>query len=140
MLLLLVGGHYVDDFNGVEYAEHSDSAFHAFSEFFHVLGLRVKDSKAQPPASRHILQGVEVHVRQDSPTPQRVAKLRHVIDQALGSNCLRASSRSSLRLCSAQWGVPPYNQCTPDHTTPRRATTSPFLQDFAPPSTPWITS
>ena len=36
MLLLLVGGHYVDDFNGIEYAEHSDSAFHAFSEF-HVL-------------------------------------------------------------------------------------------------------
>ena len=30
MLLLLVGGHYVDDFNGIEYAEHSDSAFHAF--------------------------------------------------------------------------------------------------------------
>ena len=39
-LLLLVGGHYVDDFNGIEYAEHSDSAFHAFSEFFHVLGLK----------------------------------------------------------------------------------------------------
>ena len=45
-------------------AEHSDSAFHAFSEFFHVLGLRVKGSKAQPPASRHVLQGVDVHVRQ----------------------------------------------------------------------------
>ena len=80
MLLLLVGGHYVDDFNGVEYAEHSDSAFNAFSEFFHVLDLRVKDSKAQPPASRHVIQGVEVQVRQDGvelcPTPRRVAKLR----------------------------------------------------------------
>ena len=50
----LRGRHYVDDFNGIEYAEHSDSAFHAFSEFFHVLGLRVKDSKAQPPANRHV--------------------------------------------------------------------------------------
>ena len=92
MLLLLVGGHYVDDFNGVEYAEHSDSAFHAFSEFFHVLGFRVKDSKAQPPASRHVLQGVEVHVQQDgvelSPTPRRVAKLRHATAQALESNSL----------------------------------------------------
>ena len=89
MLLLLVGGHYVDDFNGIEYAEHSDSAF---SEFFHVLGLRVKDSKAQPPASRHVIQGVDVHVRHDgaelSPIPRRVAKLRHAIAQSLGSNSL----------------------------------------------------
>ena len=92
MLLLLVGGHYVDDSNGVEYAEHSDSAFNAFSEFFHVLGVRVKDSKAQPPASRHVIQGVEVQVRQDGvelcPTPRRVAKLRHAIAQALESNSL----------------------------------------------------
>ena len=91
MLLLLVG-HYVDDFNGVEYAEHLDSAFHAFSEFFHVLGLRMKDSKAQPPAAKHVLQGVDVHVQHDgvvlSPTPRRVAKLRHVIAQSLGSNSL----------------------------------------------------
>ena len=90
MLLLLAGGHYMDDFNGVEYAEHSDSD--AFSEFFHILGLRVKDSKAQPPASKHVIQGVEVQVRQDGvelcPTPRRVAKLRHAIAQALESNSL----------------------------------------------------
>ena len=54
--------------------------------------LRIKDSKAQPPANKHALQGVDVHVRHDgvelSPTPRRVAKLRHAIAQSPGSNSL----------------------------------------------------
>ena len=49
MLLFVVGGHYVDDFNSLEYTEHADSAFNAFSDFFTTMGLRVKDSKAQQP-------------------------------------------------------------------------------------------
>ena len=60
---LVVGGHYVDDFNGLEYAEHADNAFHAFSDLFHILGLRVQESKAQPPQRRHVLQGVDVYVQ-----------------------------------------------------------------------------
>ena len=99
-------GHYVDDFNGVEYAEHS-SAFHAFSEFFHVLGLRVQDSKAQPPANRHVLQSIDVHVRQDgvtlSPTPRRVAKLRHAISRRWGPILPPPGSRTPGMAGSADW-------------------------------------
>ena len=99
MLLLVVGGHYVDDFNGFEYAEHAHNAFHAFSDLFHVLGLRVKESKAQPPQRQHVLQGVDVQVQDDgvtlSPTTRRVQKLQHAIRQALANDCLtpREASR-----------------------------------------------
>ena len=86
MLLLIVGGHYVDDFNGLEYAEHAHNAFHAFSSLFGILGLRVKKSKAQPPRRQHVLQGVDVHVQDDgvtlSATTRRVQKLQHAIPQA----------------------------------------------------------
>ena len=100
MLLLIVGGHYVHDFNGLEYAEHAHNAFHAFSDLFGILGLRVKESKAQPPQRQHVLQGVDVHVRDDgvtlSPTTRRVKKLQHAIRQALTNDCLTPREASRL--------------------------------------------
>ena len=45
VLLLLMGGHYVDDFNALKYEEAANSAFNAFAEVFDPLGLRIKASK-----------------------------------------------------------------------------------------------
>ena len=58
----------MDDFNGFEYAEHAHNAFHTFSDLFHVLGLRVKESKAQPPQRQHVLQGMDVHIHNEGVT------------------------------------------------------------------------
>ena len=49
ILLLLMGGHYVDDFN--EYDEVAPSDFHAFADVFNLFGLQVKESPGQP--ARH---------------------------------------------------------------------------------------
>ncbi|CAE7767400.1 POLA2, partial [Symbiodinium sp. KB8] len=46
-LLLVLLGHFVDDFNGVDSADLADSAHHA----------------AQAPAKRHVVQGVELSIR-----------------------------------------------------------------------------
>ena len=43
-LLLVVGSHYVDDFNAVDYPEGADSAFSSFAEFF--------EQGVQGPAAR----------------------------------------------------------------------------------------
>ena len=100
MLLLIMGWHYVDDVNGLEYAEHAHNAFHAFSDLFHVLGLRVKESKAQPPQRQHVLQGVDVHIQNDgvtlSPTTRRVQNLQHAIRQALRNDYLTPREASRL--------------------------------------------
>ena len=90
----------MDDFNGLEYAEHAQNAFHTFSDLFHVLGLRVKESKAQPPRQQHVVQGVDVNIQRDGvtlrPTPRRVQKLQHAIGQALLNDCLTPREASRL--------------------------------------------
>ena len=48
--VLLLGGHYVDDFNAVDFDDLADSAFETFGGIFGDLGLQTKPSKAQPPA------------------------------------------------------------------------------------------
>ncbi|CAE7389000.1 unnamed protein product, partial [Symbiodinium pilosum] len=55
-LLFLVGGHYVDDFNGVDATDLADSAFHGFADFFLLMGLNTKASKAQEPGRSHVVQ------------------------------------------------------------------------------------
>ena len=78
----------------------TNHAFHAFSDFFHIVGLRIKQSKAQPPGRQHVLQGVDVHIDSTgvtlSPTPRRVQKLRHAISQALQHDCLTPSEAGRL--------------------------------------------
>ena len=55
-------GHYVDDFNGIEAALTAMSAHESFADLFYILGLRTKPSKAQEPADRHTVQGVDVEL------------------------------------------------------------------------------
>ncbi|CAE7450545.1 PUB3, partial [Symbiodinium sp. KB8] len=91
-LLLVLLGHFVDDFNGVDAADLADSAHHAVADFFALLGLQTKPSKAQAPAKRHVVQGVELSIGPDgvelSPTAQRTEKILGQIDDALANDSL----------------------------------------------------
>ena len=64
-LLFLVGGHYVDDFNGVDATDLADSAFYGFADFFLLMGLKTKPSKAQEPGRSHVVQGVQLSLGHD---------------------------------------------------------------------------
>ena len=66
-LVLLLGSHYVNDFNALNFADLADSAHHTFGGIFGNLGLQTKPSKARPPAREQVIQvqlgkdGVTVH-------------------------------------------------------------------------------
>ncbi|OLQ06495.1 Glycine cleavage system H protein, mitochondrial [Symbiodinium microadriaticum] len=99
-LLLVLLGHFVDDFNGVDAADLADSAHHAVADFFALLGLQTKPSKAQAPAKRHVVQGVELSIRPEgvelSPTAQRTQKILGQIDDALARDSLSPDEASRL--------------------------------------------
>ncbi|CAE7390686.1 PUB3, partial [Symbiodinium microadriaticum] len=86
-LLLVLLGHFVDDFNGVDSYDTAESAHHAVAEFFFLLGLQTKPSKAQEPATRHVVQGVDLSIRPEgvelAPTAKRTQKILEQIDGAL---------------------------------------------------------
>ena len=87
VLLWIVSGHFVDDFNGVDIEDMADGAFHGMAEFFELLGLQTKPSKAQAPATAHVVQGVLVSIGEEGvvlkPTPERIKKVTATIDEAL---------------------------------------------------------
>ena len=87
VLLWIVSGHFVDDFNGVDIENLADGAFHGIAEFFELLGLQTKPSKAQAPATAHVVQGVLVAIGEEGvvlkPTPERIKKVTATIDEAL---------------------------------------------------------
>ena len=99
-LLLVLLGHFVDDFNGVDSADLADSAHHAVADFFALLGLQTKPSKAQAPAKRHVVQGVELSIRPEgvelSPTALRTQKILGQIDDALANDRLSPDEASRL--------------------------------------------
>ena len=79
VLLWVLSGHFVDDFNGVDVDGLAEGAFGGMAEFLELLGLQTKPSKAQKPAKEHIIQGVLVAITSDGvvlrPTPARVKKI-----------------------------------------------------------------
>ena len=99
-LLLVLLGHFVDDFNGVDAGDVADSAHYAVADFFALLGLQTKPSKAQAPAKNHVVQGVELAIRPEgvelSPTTRRVEKILGQIDDALAKDSLSPDEASRL--------------------------------------------
>ena len=81
-VLLILMTHYVDDVGGPDAAFSSKSSFWAFQELCDILGMRLKPSKAQPPATRYKLLGVLLEILPDgillSPSPDRVEKVTRV--------------------------------------------------------------
>ena len=63
VLLWVLSGHFVDDFNRVDIDELAEGAFDGMAEFLDLVGLQTKPSKAQKPAKEHIIQGVLVAIR-----------------------------------------------------------------------------
>ena len=100
VLLWLVGGHFVDDFTGVDLPELAASAFYSLADLFQELGLQTKPSKAQEPAPRHVVQGVEMTIEAHGvslrPTPSRVAKILRAIEAALKTNTLQPHAAQKL--------------------------------------------
>ena len=100
VLLWLVGGHFVDDFTGVDLPELAASAFYSLADLFQELGLQTKPSKAQEPAPRHVVQGVEMTIEAHGvslrPTPSRVAKILRAIEAALETNTLQPHAAQKL--------------------------------------------
>ena len=99
-LLLVLLGHFVDDFNGVDAGDVADSAHYAVADFFALLGLQTKPSKAQAPAKNHVVQGVELAIRPEGvelcPTTKRVEKILGQIDDALARDSLSPDEASRL--------------------------------------------
>ena len=93
-------GHYVDDFNGIEDVLTAMSAHESFADLFYALGLRTKPSKAQAPAERHTVQGVEVTLTPEgvrlAPTPDRLAKILQTIREALNTDRLDPQTAQKL--------------------------------------------
>ena len=73
---------------------------HAVADFFALLGLQTKPSKAQAPAKRHVVQGVELSIRPEgvelSPTALRTQKILRQIDNALARDSLSPDEASRL--------------------------------------------
>ena len=99
-LLLVLLGHFVDDFNGADDNHTAESAHNAVAEFFAALGLQTKPSKAQAPDKEHVVQGVQLHIGAEgvwlSPTEERKRKILAQIDEALGSDSLSPDAASRL--------------------------------------------
>ena len=85
--------HYVDDLGGVHDASDSSSAFVTFSKFCEFLGIRLKTSKAQPPATEQSLLGVRIQVLHDgvrvAPEHNRLQKLNVMIQDSLNTGELQ---------------------------------------------------
>ena len=94
--------HYVDDFGCVELTSAAPSGFSCFTQFNEVLGLRMKPTKAQPPAQVHKIQGVLLDTS-DTPLAMtasaaqgRVDKLARFMNSAVHNNCLSPSEAAAL--------------------------------------------
>lgn len=91
-MLITPAFHFVDDFAGFEPPSMADSGHRAFSEFFGILGIETKSTKAQPPAPQQRLLGVDLRVEPHAvvvaPCPDRVQKVLVLIDSVLQTNSL----------------------------------------------------
>ena len=84
--------HYVDDYGGVEEARTAESAFNSFGDLNAKLGAAMGPSKAQPPSTQHVIQGVLVKIEDNRAvvcaTADRKAKLTSQVANILSDDCL----------------------------------------------------
>ena len=97
---IMVVGHYVDDFTGIENAHTAMSAFESFEEFNEILGATMKRAKRAPHVRAPPLLGVILELGPDmvsvSPTPNRRHKLRSLCQKYLVPNTLSPTDAGSL--------------------------------------------
>jgi len=94
-LLLCPAYHYVDDFSSIEPVVTATSGFESFADLFALLGLHMKEKKAQPPAPSQRMLGVFIQITnagvQLTPCPDRVKKIIQMLDHALETGQLSPS-------------------------------------------------
>ena len=99
-LLLVASLHYVDDFGGVDPQSCSDSGCDSFEQFFRILGLRMKPSKVQRPASTQHILGVTFEITEQGiwvkPHADRVIRIKNAIHQCLVDGRLLPGEASKL--------------------------------------------
>ena len=100
-LLTLVVAAYVDDIFCCEPAATCKSGFWAFKTITKLLGLPTSDKKDQEPSTDIYLLGAAVSIDAQSisaaPCPERVSKLRSLIEQAIRNNSMSPDEASKLR-------------------------------------------
>ena len=99
-LLMVLTGHFVDDWTGIEPTATADSSCWAFKQFFEHLGLSMKPEKEQAPSSCQKVLGVVIRVAQDRVTveicPQRKRKILQTLAEILANNRLTADESQRL--------------------------------------------
>ena len=99
-LLMLCATHYVDDFFNIEAAATSQQAFWVFQEFHRILGMKMKEAKAKPPAQVNTLLGVLWERRQGvlfaQPGSNRARKVCATIQQILDEGQVSAGQCAKL--------------------------------------------
>ena len=90
IILIMVVGHYVDDFTGIEKVRTAMFAFESFEEVNEILGATMKRTKRAPPVRALPHLGVILEMGPDfvsvSPTPNRRQKIRSVGQKHLVAN------------------------------------------------------
>ncbi|CAE7836892.1 unnamed protein product [Symbiodinium sp. CCMP2592] len=99
-MLLSPNLHFVDDFGSVETQRLAHSCFRTTQTLCAALGLKFKDSKKQPPAQQHQLQGVSLSLGDLEATvaitPERARRIDNQLKEILLNNRLAPREASSL--------------------------------------------
>ena len=91
-LLVILNGHFVDDWTGIELPATVQSSCEAFKTFFQLLGLDMKPEKEQLPAGSQKVLGVIIKVKDENLVveicPKRRERLLQALDKILHENML----------------------------------------------------
>ena len=112
VLLLVVAIHFVDDIGCPDADFSAESSFSSFDSLRDVLGMKLKPSKAQGPATAHEILGVIIEVCDKRvllrPDAGRVSKVLAIITSALQEDELDSDTElkaSSFRSHGARLGL-----------------------------------
>eukprot|EP00438_Fugacium_kawagutii_P028953 Skav210514 [mRNA] locus=scaffold3045:20256:22040:+ [translate_table: standard] len=92
--------HYVDDFVGLEGRLTASSGFSEFTRLAAIIGMKMKEVKAQEPAASHKVLGVTFTIEDDqvvvSPHPDRLQRTRAALNLALQQDELHPDTAQRL--------------------------------------------
>ena len=98
--LMVSAIHFVDDFASLEATETAQSAFKFTHQLWEELGFRFKDSKKQPPASSHRIQGILMSCSNQeftfTPHPPRMQRTCTRILEILQENAIEPDETAKL--------------------------------------------
>ena len=99
-LLAVSVGHYVDDFVAVEPESIVHSGYEQFTRLARILGLRMKETKALPPASSQKVLGIQMTLSNTAvtlhPHPNRCKKVIELMQTSLQENRLTCDQAQRL--------------------------------------------